>query len=247
MEIKINDQYWLNFAHDLIDGSLKRIDEEIATVRDYVDKIKIPYALIAIAESIFLNFQENWLIHIIILAIPLGLIEWSKWYLNIATINDATTINYRNPPAIERAYDAIFKESYSKLQKAKRISQWATIAMFLALVGGAIYYGTFKVKEEEKKIAEEQNKIYFDMGLSTNQKEILFTGRFPEGEKIEIAAQRFFDEDSVVTKSQEFLIGDQGIFLYQEDVPEGLKKADYLVKYKVANKTRAFLETIKVE
>ncbi|MGW9687130.1 hypothetical protein [Flagellimonas sp. 2504JD1-5] len=245
MEIKINDQYWLDMGFDFIDGSIKRLKDEIAKLKTYVETIKIPYTIAAIAESLFLNFKDNWIAHLILLSIPILILEGSKWYLNIATMGESLDINYRNPPQIKRQYKSLFAKTFKKLQNAKKISLIATIAMFLSLVGNAIYSTVAKDKEEQRKVLAEESKIYFDADLSEDKKKVLFNGRFPETETMVLVSNMVFEGDSVSRLDKEFKIGEQGLFFYEIEVPKGLKEVEFLAKYKISEKKVAIIETLE--
>jgi hypothetical protein len=241
MGSKINDQYWLDLGFEFIDDSLKRIKEEIDSLKKYVETIKIPYTLAALAESIFLNFQNNWIINLVILIIPIVIIELSKWYLNIALIGNLVIFDYRSPPQIENSYKESFKIRCKKLQLAKIISLVATIAMFIALIGNATYSGFIKYKQEK-------SKTYFSYNLSNETKTVLLSGKFPENSIISLNAYITTLKDSTYSKIQEFKIGSEGLFFYSFPTENNIKQIEFIVKYPNEKKEMkyAFLEKINL-
>ena len=210
----IDDQYWLEKGKSFIDGSIKRMNNEIKSLSKTIDGIQITYAILSAAFiAIFQKFELGWATHVFIYSIPIVLFQLSKMYLKTAHIPKAINFNYRRPSNIRQVYETVFEDAYRRLKLARIWYYVGTVASVLVLLGHAVY---------TNYPAPEEPNHYISSTFDVASNRIVVTGLFEPSTNLELAIEETIStiaknkkpKTREIRRVKPFVINEKGIFHY---------------------------------
>lgn len=157
MEELINDAYWLKYAKEKFDSSIKSRDEAASKLETFSTFLWTTYTAAFAIAAAFNTISDNpW--KIIILVLPIILLLMTKYLCTYVQMPVDTDIDTVDPDKIANAHAEIVHRKIIRLRFAVVFSFVSTISLISSLI-------TYKIPDKNETIsslrekAEEQNAV----------------------------------------------------------------------------------------
>lgn len=244
IDLKINDQYWLDWAYSQVNGSLEQLEKEIKAFHTYVDSLSAGYTAIALGE-VFLLQSSVWWMHAIILTLPVAFFQFSKWWVINNSGSELTRINYRSPMQIKKTYEEVMGQRVEQLASARKWALWGAVFMVMGLFANALYpkYETIQkarqqAQQEALMKAEAEKaatiRLEADIKKEGSGNQLRINGQFKGSEEVQLihTYQMATPNTKDSVWSQSYKLDTTGYFMHTYSLSPKIKSVEVQARFK---------------
>lgn len=241
---RINKHYWLDKGYEMVDGGLKRSQEQIVSIKTYINGLLAVYVIATIIDAIYMEIDSFW--KLLIVMLPVIIVKWAVYYGEISTLPELKSFYPDSAESSEITYYQYLDESQKHVKKLKDFAFAATFILIAVLV--VVTWWTVESKtevtlnqDELKKTAEtlkevqeelaliKEKDIYeVNLKLSKNNK-LFLEATLPKDKLIDFQLNNKLDK--VVFQKKRLLIGDTGKLHYEFELDNFSTLKDSLYVY----------------
>ena len=112
---KVNDQFWFDYSHDAVKGSIERLDKAIQNVQTFTTALLTVYTASAIFTIEYKEIENIWLI--VLFGLPYVAVLLGRWHAATSTVPVPISFDARIPDDIREAFNKTHDFKADRIKK----------------------------------------------------------------------------------------------------------------------------------
>jgi len=238
---RINKHYWLDKGYEMVDGGLKRSQEQINSIKTYINGLLGIYVIASIIDTIYIEIDNFWKLLIVIL--PVILVKWAVYYGEISTLPEVKSFYPDSADSSEETYYQYLNEAQKHIKKLKNFAFGSTIILLAtltlvtwwtvqsktktALDTDKLKIAKSELKETQEKLINIEGRDIYELTTKISGKDTIYVeGILPKNKFIFIELMN--KKDSIIFPKKKIYIGKSGRLYYDFNIKKKSTQNDSL-------------------